>query len=153
MAKRGDAETHASGVARTKLFRDLQLGFVKVHVLHHASIGPIYGSGISAELETHGYRLSWGTLYPVLHSLEAAGFLVRDDRVVDGKVRKYYLITPVGRRALREARALPSAVTGPRDRLLQPAVLRKLPRSDRQAFRPSIPQFFRRSMHDLQLMA
>jgi DNA-binding PadR family transcriptional regulator len=106
MAKRGDAETHASEAARSKLFRDLQLGFVKVHVLHHASIGPIYGSGISAELQTHGYRLSWGTLYPVLHSLEAAGFLVRDERVVDGKVRKYYLITPAGRRALRAARRM-----------------------------------------------
>lgn len=86
------------------MFRDLLLGFVKVHVLFHASRGPIYGVGISAELDEHGYRLSPGTLYPLLHNLEAAEFLERDDVVVDGKVRKYYKITPLGQRALDEAR-------------------------------------------------
>jgi DNA-binding PadR family transcriptional regulator len=69
-------------------------------------MGPIYGSGISAELETHGYRLSWGTLYPVLHNLESTGFVVREERLVDGKVRKYYRITPLGKRALKEARRM-----------------------------------------------
>ena len=88
----------------SKLFRDLLLGFVKVHLLHHASQEPIYGSGISAELERHGYRLSPGTLYPVLHSLDAANFLEREDRVVGGKVRKYYRTTPLGEQALKEAR-------------------------------------------------
>jgi PadR family transcriptional regulator, regulatory protein PadR len=88
----------------SKLFRDLLLGFVKVHVLYHASQEPVYGAGITSELDQHGYRLSPGTLYPLLHSLEAANFLKRDDRVVDGKVRKYYEITPLGRRALSEAR-------------------------------------------------
>jgi PadR family transcriptional regulator PadR len=87
-----------------KIFRDLMLGFVKVHVLHHAALQPIYGSGISAELSRHGYRLSWGTLYPLLHSLEADGLLVREERTVEGKVRKYYEITERGRAALAEAR-------------------------------------------------
>jgi PadR family transcriptional regulator, regulatory protein PadR len=89
---------------KSKLQRDLLLGFVKIHVLYHAAHEPIYGAGISAELARHGYRLSWGTLYPLLHTLEAEGLLVRDDQVVDGKVRKYYRITPLGRRALDEAR-------------------------------------------------
>jgi DNA-binding PadR family transcriptional regulator len=98
-----------SGVPETvetdsKMFRDLMLGFIRVHVLHHASEGEIYGSGIAAELEHHGYRLSWGTLYPLLHNLTDEGFLRREDRVVGGKVRKYYTITPLGRRALKEAR-------------------------------------------------
>jgi PadR family transcriptional regulator PadR len=88
----------------SKVFRDLMLGFVKVHVLHHAAGEAIYGSGISAELSRHGYRLSWGTLYPLLHSLEAEGLLDREERVVDGKVRKYYEITDRGRSALAEAR-------------------------------------------------
>jgi PadR family transcriptional regulator, regulatory protein PadR len=89
----------------SKLFRDLLLGFVKVHLLYHASRGPIYGSGVSAELERHGYRLSPGTLYPVLHSLDAANFLEREDQVVGGKVRKYYRTTPLGDKALKEARS------------------------------------------------
>jgi DNA-binding PadR family transcriptional regulator len=40
----------------------------------------------------------------LLHSLEASGYLAREDRVVDGKVRKYYSITPNGEKALAEAR-------------------------------------------------
>jgi PadR family transcriptional regulator PadR len=105
MAKKKTAEdVHETVELHSKMFRDLMLGFVRVHVLHHASTEAIYGSGISAELEHHGYRLSWGTLYPLLHNLTDEGFLDREDRVVNGKVRKYYTITPLGRRALKEAR-------------------------------------------------
>jgi PadR family transcriptional regulator len=87
-----------------RMLRDLFLGFVKVHVLHHASRAPVYGVWIIDELKHHNYELSPGTLYPLLHNLEAAGYLQRDDRVVDGKVRKYYEITPLGEEALTEAR-------------------------------------------------
>src|SRR5574341_548205 len=104
MARAGAGQTHETVEKHSKLFRDLMLGFVRVHVLYHASKEPIYGSGISAELESHGYRLSWGTLFPLLHSLESEGFLVRDERVVNGKVRKYYEITDLGWAALEEAR-------------------------------------------------
>jgi DNA-binding PadR family transcriptional regulator len=92
------------GKAASKMLRDFFLGFVKVHVLHHASRGPLYGVWFLGELERHGYELSPGTLYPLLHGLEADGYLEREDRVVDGKVRKYYSITPLGERALKEAR-------------------------------------------------
>lgn len=105
MAKKKAAEdVHETVELHSKMFRDLMLGFVRVHVLHHASTEAIYGSGISAELEHHGYKLSWGTLYPLLHNLTDEGFLDREDQVVNGKVRKYYTITPLGRRALQEAR-------------------------------------------------
>jgi DNA-binding PadR family transcriptional regulator len=87
-----------------KMLREFFLGFVKVHVLHHARRGPIYGVWFLGELERHHYQLSPGTLYPLLHSLEASGYLAREDRVVDGKVRKYYSITPNGEKALAEAR-------------------------------------------------
>jgi len=88
-----------------KMMRDFFLGFIKVHVLHHASKGPLYGVWFLDELAHHGYQLSPGTLYPLLHGLEAAGYLEREGRVVEGKVRKYYRITPLGERALKEARA------------------------------------------------
>lgn len=87
-----------------KMLREFFLGFVKVHVLHHARRGAIYGVWFLEELERHDYHLSPGTLYPLLHGLEAAGYLKREDRVVDGKVRKYYGITPDGEKALSEAR-------------------------------------------------
>jgi PadR family transcriptional regulator PadR len=95
---------HKSVEEHTKIFRDLLLGFVRIHVLYHASREPIFGVGITAELERHGYKLSPGTLYPLLHNLEAAEFLIREDQIVGGKIRKYYRITPLGKRALEEAR-------------------------------------------------
>jgi PadR family transcriptional regulator PadR len=86
------------------MLREFFLGFVKVHVLHHARKEPLYGVWVLGELGKHGYQLSPGTLYPLLHGLEADGYLQREERVVEGKVRKYYRITPLGERALREAR-------------------------------------------------
>ena len=52
------------------MLRDLFLGFVKVHILHHAAREPVYGLWLIEELAHHGYELSPGTLYPTLHSLE-----------------------------------------------------------------------------------
>jgi PadR family transcriptional regulator PadR len=104
MAKKKTDDTHETIEMHSKMLRDLMLGFVRVHVLHHANIEPIYGVGIFEELQGHGYKLSWGTLYPLLHNLTEEGFLSREDWVVDGKVRKYYTITKLGRRALKEAR-------------------------------------------------
>ncbi|WP_243269994.1 PadR family transcriptional regulator [Thermanaerosceptrum fracticalcis] len=86
------------------MFRDFFLGFIKIHILHHAEQEPVYGSYLIQELAHHGYEISPGTLYPTLHSLEKNGYLVKEDRVVDGKVRKYYSITDKGREALAEAR-------------------------------------------------
>ncbi len=81
-------------------------GFIKIHILHHAAEGPIYGLQIVQELARHGYAsLSPGTLYPTLHSLEEAGLLVSEQQVVAGRWRKYYRITPAGRQALAQIRA------------------------------------------------
>ena len=87
-----------------KLPRDLFLGFVKLHILHHAGREPVYGLWLIEELGRHGYRLSPGTLYPILHGLEQEQLLACETRVVEGKSRKYYRLTGAGRIALREAR-------------------------------------------------
>ena len=88
-----------------KLLNSLFLGFVKLHILHHASQEPVYGLWLIEELEEHGYRLSPGTLYPILHSLEVGKLLKVESRVVDGKVRKYYSLTATGKSALAEGKA------------------------------------------------
>lgn len=93
-----------SAVATTDMHRDFFLGFIKVHILHHAAEAPLYGVALIGELRRHGYELSPGTLYPILHALENAGYLTRENRLVDGRVRKYYTITPRGTRALAAAR-------------------------------------------------
>ena len=85
------------------MLHDFFLGFVKIHVLHHAAQEPVYGLALIDELRRHGYELGPSTIYPLLHGLEAAGYLAREDRVVGGKVRKYYAITEAGRLALAEA--------------------------------------------------
>lgn len=86
------------------LERDLFLGFVKLHILYHAGCEPVYGLWLIEELLRHGYELSPGTLYPMLHSLEDEGFLERERRVVGGKVRKYYRLTDAGRVALEQGK-------------------------------------------------
>ena len=82
------------------MLRDFFLGFIKIHIIHHAAQAPVYGLSLIEELRRHGYTLSPGTMYPILRSLTEAGYLVREERVVGGKVRKYYSITRTGRAAL-----------------------------------------------------
>lgn len=55
------------------------------------------------ELATHGYQLSPGALYPILHGMERDGFLRSEKQVVAGKIRKNYYITQAGKKALAEA--------------------------------------------------
>ncbi len=84
--------------------RDLFLGFVKLHILYHAGREPAYGLWLIDELARHGYELSAGTLYPMLHSLEEEGLLVSEKLVVTGRMRKYYRITDAGADALEQGR-------------------------------------------------
>ena len=86
--------------------RDSELygGLVRLHILHHAAAGPVFGLGIIEELRRHGYTMSAGTLYPMLHSMEAAGYLRSRPRLVDGKTRRNYFITARGRNALAAAK-------------------------------------------------
>jgi PadR family transcriptional regulator len=76
--------------------RDLMAGFVRLHVLHHASLSPIFGIGIIERLALHGYVVSPGTLYPILHGLERDGFLRSRADIVGRRRRRLYEITPSG---------------------------------------------------------
>ena len=84
--------------------QELYIGLVRLHVLHHAAEGPIFGLGIIEELGRHGYRLGPGTIYPLLHSMERRGWLQVDSEVVAGRKRKLYAATLEGRRVLKLAR-------------------------------------------------
>ena len=82
------------------MIRDFFLGFIRIHLLHHASKGPVYGLWLIEELGQHGYKLSPGTLYPILHKLEEEKLLKSYSEKVDGKIRKYYRTTPKGIKTL-----------------------------------------------------
>ncbi|CAM4388325.1 helix-turn-helix transcriptional regulator [Bacillus sp. CH126_4D] len=87
-----------------KLLRKLFLGFIQIHILHHAKEHPIFGAWMLEELREHGYTISPGTLYPILHAMESDGLLNKEDRNVAGKIRKYYTATEKGQDVLVEAR-------------------------------------------------
>jgi len=78
--------------------------FVELHVLHHASEESVYGLWLIEELAEHGYKISPGTLYPLLHTMEASGLLKSREALSNGKVRKYYSITAKGIRHLQRAK-------------------------------------------------
>ncbi|HLR73523.1 MAG TPA: PadR family transcriptional regulator [Pseudogracilibacillus sp.] len=88
-----------------KVLRKLFLGFIQIHILHHAKEEAIYGSWMLEELHEHGYEMSAGTLYPILHNMERDQLLIREDVNINGKIRKYYQITERGDHVLQEARA------------------------------------------------
>ena len=89
---------------KASIARQVFQAFVRVHVLHHAAEGPIFGLEMIKELQHHGYSIGPGTLYPILHGLLNARYLRSAQLVVNGKRRKYYVATALGRRALAEAR-------------------------------------------------
>ncbi|BBP04692.1 hypothetical protein TPL01_30180 [Sulfuriferula plumbiphila] len=80
--------------------RDLLSGLIRLHILHHAAHEPIFGLGIIDELGHHGYKLSAGTLYPILHGLEKSGYLSSQTELVSGRRRRLYVITDTGKTVL-----------------------------------------------------
>jgi len=86
------------------LTHDFFLGFIKIHILYHAVERKVYGLWLIEELSRHGYKISPGTLYPMLHSLEKEKYLKCQKELVKGRIRKYYKTTEKGKRVLIEAR-------------------------------------------------
>ena len=92
--------------------QDLIKGTVIPVVLALLKAGPRYGYEMvqTVNSRTNGaLSLSEGTLYPVLHRLEADGLVRaewRDARTSDGgRRRKYYALTGAGRRELQRRTA------------------------------------------------
>jgi DNA-binding PadR family transcriptional regulator len=79
-------------------------GFVRMHVLYHAIREPVFGVAMMEELRRHGYEIGAGTLYPLLHQLEATGYLTSYSEVVAGRARRYYRATAAGTAALEVAK-------------------------------------------------
>jgi DNA-binding PadR family transcriptional regulator len=82
----------------------LLTGFMRLHILHHAAEGPLYGGWMIEELRRHGYRISPGTLYPMLHGLEREGYLTSRSAKENRRVVRVYRATSKGKKALAVAR-------------------------------------------------
>jgi DNA-binding PadR family transcriptional regulator len=98
--------------------QDLLKGLIRLHILHHASEGEFYGQWMIQELARHGYSLSPGTLYPMLHGMERAGYLKSRTQRIGRTFRRLYRATARGRDANRVAkiqvRELIGELQGPR---------------------------------------
>ena len=78
------------------MIRNLELAFIRIHILFHASREAVFGIGLMEELGSHGYKIGPGLLYPTLAKMEKEELLVCEKRIVRHKQRKYYRITPKG---------------------------------------------------------
>jgi DNA-binding PadR family transcriptional regulator len=86
------------------LAREFLLAFWKIHILHHAEEQGVYGQWMLEELRSHGYRLSPGTLYPLLARMARRGWL-RSAEPRNSHDARIYKITPEGARVLKRLRA------------------------------------------------
>ena len=84
--------------------RFLYAGLIRLHVLHHTVKEPIFGLAMIEELGRHGYKVSAGTLYPILHGLEEKGYLASTEERTGRVVRRIYRATPAGALALAAAK-------------------------------------------------
>jgi DNA-binding PadR family transcriptional regulator len=84
--------------------QELLVVFIRLHVLHHAAEGEFYGQWMIEELARHGYRLSPGTLYLLLDSLEKRGYLTSRRERAGRSIRRLYCATSLGREALAVVR-------------------------------------------------
>lgn len=84
--------------------RYLYAGLVRLHILHHATREKIYGLAMMEELARHGYKMSAGTLYPILHGMEERGLLTAEDVTAGQSRRRVYQATPAGHKALEVAK-------------------------------------------------
>ena len=82
--------------------REFQRGFIKLYALWRSAKDETYGLEIIEEMRDLGFKVSPGTLYPVLHSLLEEKDVTVTDRVVNGKVRKLYRATTKGREEAEE---------------------------------------------------
>lgn len=89
---------------RDPIAREFLLTFWKIHILHHAADGRgVYGQWMIEELSRHGYRLSPGTLYPILARMAQRGWL-RATEPERSKAARVYRLTARGQEVLAQLR-------------------------------------------------
>ena len=80
--------------------QELLAGFIRLHILHHAAEGDLYGQWMIEELAHHGYHVSPGTLYPMLHGMERKGYLTSRIERAGRSQRRIYRTTAYGIEAM-----------------------------------------------------
>lgn len=87
------------------LYDQIRKGSTEVIVLTLLAERAMYGYEMVQALAEHSngyFRMKEGLLYPTLHRMQQSRWLSSNWKVVDGRRRKYYSLTPVGREVLGE---------------------------------------------------
>jgi len=104
----GELEEDLQASQQRKFQKELNAGIVSLVLLSILADArePLYGYQIAKQLERDGAGtaiMKQGTLYPVLRSLSAGGFLESQvEPSVSGPPRRYYRITEAGREVLAQ---------------------------------------------------
>ena len=89
-----------------RFLQQLKKGVLEMLVLETVCEAPTYGYELLTKLKTRSnglFALKEGTLYPILHTLEADRLVtVREKEAETGRMRKYYRITRKGLKVLEE---------------------------------------------------
>lgn len=111
--------TNATSAA-DNLDLELRRGVVVLAVLSQLQTEQ-YGYSLKKALAERGLEIDEGTLYPLLRRLEGQGWLQSDWRMTEARPRRYYVISPEGRRVLQALSANWRTLTRVIDQLVQPA--------------------------------
>lgn len=88
---------------------DLLPGTLDMLILKAVSLRPLHGYGILlriAQISNHAFDVPQGSLYPALYRLEHQRLITAEWGTSDNNRKaKYYQLTPVGRRRLKEETA------------------------------------------------
>src|SRR4051812_29233450 len=79
---------------------------------------PRYGYELRQALAERGMEIEEGTLYPLLRRLETQGVLTSEWRTDQGAPRRYYVLSPAGRRLLKELTEVWQSLNDSMERLL-----------------------------------
>ena len=115
--------SHDVGVADlTKWEVQLRKGGLGLAVLAALWSGPLYGLEMLRRLESQAQlAVPEGTIYPLLNRLKSDGLVASEWIAAEaGHPRKYYQLTDLGRRRVREMALAWRAFSGGVDRLLAP---------------------------------
>ncbi|MEM6332491.1 MAG: PadR family transcriptional regulator [Planctomycetota bacterium] len=105
--------------------RDLFRGSFDVMVLAVLADGRQYGYAIQKRVhQASGQTIKAGTLYPLLHRLEAEGLVAATWETGAGRDRKWYALTPAGQARLKAAAADWQAAFARMQALILPALRR-----------------------------
>ena len=87
--------------------KELIKGSTVTLVLNVLEGKPMYGYQLAKEIEKRSegiFRFPHGTLYPLLYNLERKGLIKGEWKVEGKRNRKYYSLTPKGKKVLERSR-------------------------------------------------